>query len=60
MIRWRKSSRSGSEGGTCVELGCRDEAGTPVAVRDSKNPTGPVLWIDPSQLVRAVRVGRLG
>lgn len=38
---WRKSTRSGGNGGDCVEV-----AGTSpgvVAVRDSKNPTGPVL-----------------
>lgn len=38
--RWRKSSRSGDTGGECVEVA----ATTPgVAVRDSKNPNGPVL-----------------
>ena len=36
-LAWRKSSRSGQEG-NCVEL-----AHTPGAVRDSKNPAGPVL-----------------
>jgi hypothetical protein len=37
---WRKSSRSSGQGGNCVEV-----AGLPdvVAVRDSKNPSGPVL-----------------
>lgn len=38
---WRKSSRSGANGGQCVEL-----AGSPrgiVALRDSKNPSGVVL-----------------
>jgi hypothetical protein len=37
---WRKSSRSGSNGGTCVEVGT---AGPAVAVRDSKHPDGPLL-----------------
>jgi hypothetical protein len=37
MMRWRKSSYSSGQGGACVELA---HAG---AVRDSKNPTGPVL-----------------
>lgn len=36
---WRKSSRSGSES-NCVEVAF-GEAST--AVRDSKNPNGPVL-----------------
>jgi hypothetical protein len=55
MTRWRKSSRSGSEGGNCVEL-----AHTMVAVRDSKNPAGPVLRADLGALVAAVKSGRLG
>jgi hypothetical protein len=40
-LTWRKSTRSGGDGGDCVEA-----AKTPlrmVAVRDSKNPTGPTL-----------------
>lgn len=37
---WRKSSYSGSNGGTCVEVGT---AGLSVAVRDSKDPDGPRL-----------------
>jgi hypothetical protein len=32
---WRKSSYSGSNGGTCVEVGT---TGPAVAVRDSKHP----------------------
>lgn len=38
--RWRKSSYSGSDGGECVEIA---ELGAQVAVRDSKDPQGPVL-----------------
>lgn len=38
-LTWRKSSRSG--GGNCVEIADLSDGGT--AVRDSKNPTGPVL-----------------
>jgi hypothetical protein len=37
---WRKSSYSGSNGGACVEVGT---AGLAVAVRDSKDPNGPLL-----------------
>lgn len=37
---WRKSSYSGGEGGACVELACNPMIN---AVRDSKNPAGPVL-----------------
>ena len=41
---WRKSSHSGDEG-ACVEL-----ASLPgrVAIRDSKDPTGPVLIFPPA------------
>jgi len=39
-VAWRKSSRSGDNGGTCVEVGT---AGPAVAVRDSKHPNGPLL-----------------
>ncbi|HEV7648269.1 MAG TPA: DUF397 domain-containing protein [Actinophytocola sp.] len=38
-MRWRKSSYSSGQGGNCVELAY---AG---AVRDSKNPGGPVLSV---------------
>ena len=40
---WRKSSRSGDNGGNCVEV-ARNLPGV-VAVRDSKNPHGPVLVV---------------
>ena len=38
---WRKASYSGDNGGDCVEV-ARNLPGT-VAVRDSKDPAGPVL-----------------
>jgi hypothetical protein len=37
---WRKSSYSNGTGGACVEVAASDDER---AVRDSKNPTGPVL-----------------
>jgi Domain of unknown function (DUF397) len=37
---WRKSSYSGSNGGTCVEVGT---TGPAVAVRDSTHRDGPQL-----------------
>ena len=40
---WRKSSRSGDNGGNCVEV-ARNLPGI-VAIRDSKNPHGPVLIV---------------
>ena len=42
-VTWRKSSYSGNNGGQCVEVG---EADRVIAVRDSKNPHGPVLAFD--------------
>ncbi|MGW6506581.1 DUF397 domain-containing protein [Streptomyces niveus] len=43
---WRTSSYSGSNGGECVQVA----VGIPgiVPVRDSKNPTGPVLALSPA------------
>jgi Domain of unknown function (DUF397) len=41
---WRKSSRC-IEGNCCVEVAMTDWA---VAVRDSKDPSGPVLAFDPT------------
>ena len=37
---WRKSSYSGDNGGTCIEVGTDGPA---VAVRDSQDQTGPQL-----------------
>jgi len=37
---WTKSARSGGNTDNCVEVAFVDGA---IAVRDSKNPTGPVL-----------------
>ncbi|NKQ23975.1 DUF397 domain-containing protein [Streptomyces galbus] len=45
VIQWRKSSYSSDQGGECLEV-----ALTPcpaIAVRDSKNPAGPVLSFRP-------------
>ncbi|MEU4496652.1 DUF397 domain-containing protein [Streptomyces sp. NPDC023998] len=41
---WRKSSYSSDEGGDCVEIAAHPRA---VHIRDSKNPTGPVLTVTP-------------
>jgi hypothetical protein len=50
---WRKSSYS-SNGSDCVQVH-RDLA----AVRDSKNPGGPILRVDFRSLVTAIRDGQL-
>ncbi|MBB4917014.1 DUF397 domain-containing protein [Streptosporangium saharense] len=46
-ITWRKSSLSGANGDNCVEV-TTDLPGL-VAVRDSKNPSGPALAFTPAQ-----------
>lgn len=50
-VTWRKASRSGAQS-NCVELGSVG------AVRDSKNPEGPVLTAELSVLLGAVKTGR--
>ncbi|MFE6685559.1 DUF397 domain-containing protein [Streptomyces sp. NPDC057743] len=41
--RWRKSSYSNTNGGSCVEIA--DHFPGMVPIRDSKNPDGPALVI---------------
>ena len=50
--KWHKSSYTGSNGGNCVELA--DAAGA-VAIRDSKDPNGPVLLLTRAALRTAVQ-----
>ncbi|TDD21026.1 DUF397 domain-containing protein [Actinomadura sp. KC06] len=50
--KWRRSTYSGPNGGNCVELA--DAAGV-VAVRDSKDPDGPVLLLTRTALRTAIR-----
>ncbi|MFI7280131.1 DUF397 domain-containing protein [Micromonospora chersina] len=58
---WRKSTRSGDNGGNCVEV-ATNLPGI-VAVRDSKDPTGPLLtftapaWIDFVQAAKREIIG---
>ncbi len=71
-IHWRKSSFSGGENDACIELGmqwrkssfsggdnndCVEVVGTLDAVRDSKNPDGPILRAGLRDLLTAVREG---
>ncbi|MCX5384885.1 DUF397 domain-containing protein [Streptomyces sp. NBC_00083] len=42
---WQKSSYSGSDGGECVEVATHPSA---IHVRDSKNPEGPTLTLNPT------------
>lgn len=52
-VQWRKSSFSGGDNNDCVEL-----VGTLDAVRDSKNPDGPILRADLRDLLAVVREDR--
>lgn len=57
---WRKSTYSGNEGGSCIEV--LDGYPTGVPVRDSKDPQGPALVIPSAgwtSFVTAVKDGRL-
>jgi hypothetical protein len=50
-LKWRKASKSASNGGQCVELARIGEA---VAVRDSKDPDGPKLLVTRATLGAAL------
>jgi len=50
--RWIKSSHS-SANGDCIEVTADLDR-----VRDSKDPDGPALRVDVTDLVRAVKTGR--
>jgi Domain of unknown function (DUF397) len=60
-VIWRKSSYSGSNGGGCVEIA--DSLSGVVAVRDSKDPSGPVLAFAPDAwraFTAAIKAGEFG
>jgi hypothetical protein len=50
---WRKSTRSGDNNGACVEVA--ENLPGVVAVRDSKDPSGPVLAFTPNAWTIFVR-----
>ena len=58
-LSWHTSSYSSSNGGNCIEVGAAPRA---VAVRDSKDPDGPVLavsregWRDFTRRVKTATV----
>lgn len=58
---WRKSSYSNGNGGACVEVA--DLGDGHRAVRDSKDPSGPVLRFTPAEwaaFTAGVRDGEFG
>ena len=58
---WRKSSLSGSNGGTCVEV-ASNLPGL-VGVRDSKDPDGPKLTFAPDEwaaFTTGIKTGEFG
>jgi len=56
-LTWRTSSYSGSNGGNCIEVAATASA---VAVRDSKDPHGPVLAFGPKEWRRFAENVKLG
>jgi hypothetical protein len=52
--RWRKSTRSGDNGGACVEVA--DNLPNVVAVRDSRDPSGPALTFGPNHWLTFISV----
>ncbi|MET8143677.1 DUF397 domain-containing protein [Sphaerisporangium sp. NPDC005288] len=59
---WRKSSRSGDNGGHCVEVASNLAGEDAIAVRDSKNPDGPALVVasgEWSTFVNTLKAGRV-
>lgn len=54
---WRKSSRSNDQG-LCIEVA--DNIAGVVGVRDSKDPSGPVLAVSPSAWAAFVGATRHG
>ncbi|MEU6716155.1 DUF397 domain-containing protein [Nonomuraea sp. NPDC046802] len=61
ILVWRKASYSSAEGQNCVEVATLPDEGR--AVRDSKEPDGPVLTFTPdewSAFIKGVKDGEFG
>ncbi|MFA1544585.1 DUF397 domain-containing protein [Actinomadura monticuli] len=59
QAHWRKASQSSSTGSDCIEVAAIRDV---IAVRDSKNPEGPMLVFDRdawAQLAERVNGGEL-
>ncbi|MFD9863552.1 DUF397 domain-containing protein [Streptomyces alboflavus] len=44
-LQWFRSTYSSEQGGECVEVA---RAAATIHIRDSKNPTGPILHLHPA------------
>ncbi|MER7047934.1 DUF397 domain-containing protein [Streptomyces jumonjinensis] len=52
-LAWFKSSYSTQDNGNCIEVAdVRAHGG--IAIRDSKNPTGPMLMVSPDAFTRFI------
>lgn len=61
VVGWRVSTRSGSGGGNCVEVGRFADVSGRVAVRDSRDRSGPTLSCERARwdaFVSEVKAGR--
>ncbi|MGW7073607.1 DUF397 domain-containing protein [Streptomyces sp. NPDC054855] len=56
---WRKSTYSGNTGGDCIEF-AQAQCNETVAIRDSKNPEGPVFTLSPGAFAHFVRAAADG
>jgi hypothetical protein len=54
--KWRKSTRSSSNGGDCIEVA--DNLPGVVGVRDSKDQSGPALTFRPAQWAQFVEFAK--
>ncbi|MFD0435223.1 DUF397 domain-containing protein [Streptomyces chartreusis] len=52
-LTWSKSTHSSDQGGECLEVAQTPH--TAIAVRDSKNPAGPILTLDPAAFTTFVK-----
>ena len=57
-VTWRKSRRSGPQGGNCVEVARLP--GGQVAVRNSRHPSGPALVFTSAEWAAFIRGARDG
>jgi hypothetical protein len=58
VTTWRKSSRSGPQGGNCVEVARLPDG--QVAIRNSRDPAGPALVFTPGEWAAFVGGARNG